>query len=230
VGEADLTLTLPDSNDKIPLDVDMISFTISRTDTVKAIDVRTKAAPIKVTGHILRQLGNSLGISFVGLDEAMARATLDNPRHTDTWTQDWSNEWLSIRFGFQAASYYVDDASKGYREIKSFAAIGIEWKPTEIGPTYRETPITPPKGYEHVSMSIPSSDLVRKAQTSDDPALAHLRYTDEKQRQVITSTMAETVTKPQATPTSYPSTPWSIVIVLIVAAGGLLWVLLKRLS
>ncbi len=230
VGKADLTLTLPDSNENIPLDVDMISFTISRTNTVKSIDVRTMVAPVKQTGDSLRQLAKSLGISFAGLDEAMTRATLENPRHTDTWTQDWSNEWLSIRFGFQAASYYVDDASKGYREIKSYAAIGIEWKPTEIGPTYRETPIMPPEGYDHVSMEIPSSDLVIKAQTLESPALAHLRYSDEGQRQTIIATAADTVPKLQSEPKQSPSTRLSIIMVLIVAACGLLWFLLKRRS
>ncbi len=208
----------------------MISFTISRTDTVKAIDVRTKAAPIKVTGNILRQLGNSLGISFVGLDEAMARATLNNPRHTDTWTQDWSNEWLSIRFGFQAASYYVDDASKGYREMRAYAAIGIEWTPTEIGPTYRVTPIMPPKGYEHVSMDIPNSDLVLKAQISDSPSLAHLRYPNEEQRKTIIATATDTKPNGLSSLVRWPIIMGSIVVVLIVAACVLLWLLLKRRS
>lgn len=228
VGKADLMISLPGSNESVLLDADMISFTISRTDTVKAIDIRTMVAPVNKTGETLRQLASSLGISFVGLDEAMARSTPDNPKHTDTWTQDWSNEWLSIRFGFQAVTYFLDDASKGYREMKSYAVLGIEWKPTEIGPTYRETPITPPQGYEHISMAIPSSDLVRKAQTSDSPALAHLRYSDEKLRQAIIATTAVAAPKLQPPPTPSASTPWGIIAVLIFVTLGLLWLLLKQ--
>ena len=204
----------------IPLDVDMISFTISRTDTVKEIFIQTKVASVQQTGSTLSQLANSLGIRLAGLDEAMARATLENPRHMDTWTQDCSNELSSIRFGFQAASYYVHDASKGYREMRAYAAIGIEWTPTEIGPTYRVTPIMPPQGYEHVSMDIPNSDLVLMAQTSDSPSLAHLRYADEQQRKAIIAAANDTPQK--------ASISWEIIVVLILAATGLVWLLVKK--
>lgn len=175
------------------------------------------------------------------------RATPDNPKWSDVWTQDWANDWLSIRLAFQPLTYFLDDASKGYREMKSHAVLTIEWKPTEIGPTYREKPITPPKGYEHVSMDMPGSDLVKKAQTSDDPSLAHLRYSDEKQRQAILATTPDPVPKPrtkqpsaqkkapETKPTTTPSseeptssTPLRIIVVLIVAATGLLWLLVKK--
>ena len=131
--------------------------------------------------------------------------------------------------------------------MKSHAVLTIEWKPTEIGPTYREKPITPPKGYEHVSMDMPGSDLVKKAQASDDPSLAHLRYPDESQRKAILATTSDQVPKPQmkpplaqkkaseskpTTPREEPasSTPWSIIVVLIVVGCGLLRLLLKRRS
>lgn len=245
VGKADAILLMPSSNLKTMLDVEMMSFTISRHDTVKRIDIRTTAAPVKQTGDLLRQLAGALGIGLQGLNEALARATPDNPKWSDVWTQDWANDWLSIRLAFQPLTYFLDDASKGYREMKSHAVLTIEWKPTEIGPTYREKPVTPPKGYEHVSMDIPGSDLVKKAQTSDDPSLAHLRYPDEKQRQVILATTPDPVpkprtkqpsaqkkaaeTKPAPAPSEAPasSTPWALVAVLIVAAIGLLWLLLK---
>jgi hypothetical protein len=247
VGKSDLTLLLPPTNSATLLDVAMMSFTISRHDTVKRIDIRTTAAPVKQTGDLLRQLAGALGVGLQGLDEALARATPSNPKWSDVWTQDWANDWLSIRLGFQPLTYFLDDASNGYREMKSHAVLTIEWKPTEIGPTYREKPITQPKGYEHVSMEMPGSDLVKKAQTSDDPSLAHLRYPDEKQRQAILATTPDPVPKPQTTPPSAQkqaseskpttpreepaaSTPWSIIVVLIVAAGGLLWLLLKRRS
>lgn len=46
-------------------------------------------------------------------------------------------------------------------------------------------------------MEMPDSDLVKKAQTSNDPALAHLRYPDEKQRQAILATKPDPVPKPR---------------------------------
>jgi hypothetical protein len=246
VGKSALTLVFPTSDQSVLLDVAMMSFTISRHDTVKRIDIRTTAATVNQTGDLLRQLAGALGVVLQGLDEALARATPSNPKWSDVWTQDWANDWLAIRLGFQPLTYFLDDASKGYREMKSHAVLTIEWKPTEIGPTYREKPITPPKGYEHVSMEMPGSDLVKKAQTSSDPALAHLRYPDEKQRQAILATTPDPVPKPRMTqpspqkkaseskpapaPSEVPtsSTPWSIIVVLIVAAIGLLWLLVKK--
>lgn len=249
VGKSDLTLILPSDGHSVLLDVAMMSFTISRHDTVKRIDIRTTAAPVTQTGDLLRQLAGALGVGLQGLDEALARATPDNPKWSDVWTQDWANDWLSIRLAFQPLTYFLEDASKGYREMKSHAVLTIEWKPTEIGPTYREKPVTPPKGYEHVSMDMPGSDLVKKAQASDDPSLAHLRYPDEKQRQTILATTPDPLPKPRTKqpsaqkkePETKPttsisseetpsSTPWSVLAVLIVAAIGLLWLLLKRRS
>ena len=197
VGKSTIGVTVPPSAQRIQMDVEMASFAISRHDTVKRINIRTTAAPVKQTGDVLRQLAGALGFGLQGLDEALARATPGNPKWSDVWTQDWANDWLSVRLGFQPLTYFLDDASKGYREMKSHAVITIEWKPTEIGPTYRENPIAPPKGYEHVSMEMPDSDLVKKAQTSNDPALAHLRYPDEKQRQAILATKPDPVPKPR---------------------------------
>ena len=246
VGKSDVTLVVPPSDRGVQLEVEMMSFKVSRYDTLKGIDIRTAAAPVKQTGGVLRQLASSLGVSLQGLDEAIARATPANPESSETWTQDWANEWLSIRLAFQPLTYFQDDASNGYREMKSHAVLSIEWKPTEVDPTYREKPIAPPRGYEHVSMEIPGSDLVKKAQTTDDPALAHLRYPDEKQRQAILATPPQTVPEPrtkqpapakkalEAKPTPSPndepasSTPWSTIAVLIVAATGLLGLLLKK--
>lgn len=230
VGKADLMLSLPSSSGEIPLDVEYISFRITRTETVRGIDLQTKVASPQQTGEVLRRLAQSIGLRLTGLDEALTRTTLDTPKRLDPWTQDWSNEWLSIRFGLQPILSFINDASKGYREVRCYAVLGINWKPTEIGPTYRETRITPPKGYEHVSMDIPNSDLVKKAQASDDPSLAHLRYADEKTRQAIIESVAETVVKRQPAHKTSLLTPWSIIVVLTVAATGLLWFLLKRRS
>jgi cobalamin biosynthesis Mg chelatase CobN len=91
-------------------------------------------------------------------------------------------------------------------------------------------------------MEIPSSDVVKKAQSSDDPSLAHLRHRDEKIRQAIlesrprsTQTSAlkkvsETSTSPTQSEEQASTTPWSVIVVSIVAALGLVWLWLKRRS
>lgn len=181
VGKADIRLKLPGVNQFVPFGVDSVSFSIDKNDAVTRIDIMTPGMPVEQAGAMINELVRSLNSVPQGLDEALARAAIDNPKWAHaTWTQDWSNEWASGRIGFEPLTYYVNDASKGYLEMKAIVHVGIKWNKTEIGPTYRETPVTPPKGYEHISMEIPSSDVVKKAQSSDDPSLAHLRHRDEK--------------------------------------------------
>jgi hypothetical protein len=226
----------------------MVSFGVNKNDAIVRIDIRTNPLALVHADKLLEQLAQSMNIAPQGLNQAVQRAKPTNPKWSDVWTQDWANDWAKVHFVLQPMTYFLDDATKGYREMKALVHLTIEWKPTEIGPTYREKPITPPKGYEHVSMDMPGSDLVKKAQTSNDPSLAHLRYSDEKQRQAILTITPDPVPKPRAkqpsaeraTPETKPgpspseaptpSTPWIIIVVVIVAALGLLWLLLKRRS
>lgn len=240
VGKSDIELLLPPTNQAVILDVEIVSFEISIYDTVKCIDIRTIAAPVEQTGIVLRQLASALGMKPRGLEEALKRATPENPKWFDVWTQDWSNDWCSVRLGFQPLTYFLADASKGYREMKSHVVMSITWKPTEVGPTYRRKPVTPPEGYEYVSMDMPGSDLVRLAQTTDSPALAHLRYPTESQRQAIISApvqavpnLIETLQDPKATPQSaegnQPATSrWLLWIAFAAAVIGLLCLTLKK--
>jgi hypothetical protein len=243
VGKADIRLKLPGVNQFVPFGVDSVSFSIDKNDAVTRIDIMTPGMPVEQAGAMINELVRSLNSVPQGLDEALARATIDNPKWAHaTWTQDWSNEWASGRIGFEPLTYYVNDASKGYLEMKAIVHVGIKWNKTEIGPTYRETPVTPPKGYEHISMEIPSSDVVKKAQSSDDPSLAHLRHRDEKIRQAILESrprstqasalkkVSETSTSPTQSEEQASTTPWSVIVVSIVAALGLVWLWLRRRS
>jgi len=218
VGKADIRLKLPGASQPVPLGVDSMDFSIDKYDAVTRIDIITSAMPVEQAGAMIKEVVRSLNSVPQGLDEALARATLDNPNWSDTWTQDWSNEWARGRIGFEPLTYFVNDASKGYRQMKAIVHLDISWSKTEIGPTFRETPVTPPKGYEHISMEIPSSDVVKRAQSSDDPSLAHLRHRDEKKRQVILGIAPES------------NTPWGVIVVSVVAALGLVWLWRRRRS
>lgn len=219
VGKADIRLKLPDANQFVSFGVDSVEFSSNKYDAVTRIDIMTPGMPVEQAGAMIKELVRSLNSVPRGLDEALARATIDNPKWVDaTWTQDWSNEWASGRIGFEPLTYFVNDASKGYLEMKAIVHVGIKWNKTEIGPTYRETPVTPPKGYEHISMEIPSSDVVKRAQSSDDPSLAHLRHRDEKKRQAILGITPES------------NTPWGVIVVSVVAALGLVWLWRRRRS
>lgn len=242
VGKADFRLKLPAASQFVSFGVDSFSFTVNKYDAVTRINIMTQGMPVEQAGAIIKELAQSFNSVPQGLDEALARATLDNPKWSDTWTQNWSNDWARVRIGFEPLTYYVNDASKGYIEMKAIVHVGISWNKTEIGPTYRVTPVTPPKGYEHISMEIPSSDVVKKAQSSDDPSLAHLRHRDEKKRQAILESrprstqasalkkVSETSTSPTQSEGQKSTTPWSVIVVSIVAALGLVWLWLRRRS
>ena len=219
VGKADIRLNLPGASQPVLLGVNSVDMSINKYDAVTRIDIMTPGMPVEQAGAMIKELVRSLNSVPQGLDEALARATIDNPKWADaTWTQDWSNEWARVRIGFEPLTYFVNDASKGYREMKAIVHLTISWNKTEIGPTFRETPVMPPKGYEHISMEIPSSDVVKKAQSSDDPSLAHLRHRDEKKRQAISGITPES------------NTPWSVIAVSIIAALGLVWLWRRRRS
>jgi len=243
VGKADIRLNLPGASQPVLLGVNSVDMSINKYDAVKRIDIMTPGMPVEQAGAMIKELVRSLNSVPQRLDEALARATIDNPKWADaTWTQDWSNEWARVRIGLEPLTYFVNDASKGYIEMKAIVHVGISWNKTEIGPTYRETPVTPPKGYEHISMEIPSSDVVKKAQSSDDPSLAHLRHRDEKKRQAILESrprstqaselkkVSETNTSPAQSEGQKSTTPWSVIVVSIVAALGLVWLWLRRRS
>ena len=219
VDKADILLKLPNANQFVSFGVNSVSFSIDKYDAVTRIQIMTPGVPVEQAGARIKELVRSLNSVPQGLDEALARATIDNPKWADaTWTQDWSNEWESGRIGFEPLTYFVNDASKGYIEMKAIVHLTISWNKTEIGPTFRETPVMPPKGYEHISMEIPSSDVVKKAQSSDDPSLAHLRHRDEEKRQAISGITPES------------NTPWSVIAVSIIAALGLVWLWRRRRS
>jgi hypothetical protein len=219
VGKADIRLKLPDANQFVSFGVNSVDISSNKYDAVTRIDIMTPGMPVEQAGAMIKELVRSLNSVPQGLDEALARATIDNPKWAyATWTQDWSNDWARVRIGFEPLTYLVNDASKGYIEMKAIVHLTISWNKTEIGPTYRETPVTPPKGYEHISMEIPSSDVVKKAQSSDDPSLAHLRHRDEKKRQAILGITPES------------NTPWRAIVVSVVAALGLVWLWRRRRS
>ena len=243
VGKADIRLNLPGASQPVLLGVNSVDMSINKYDAVTRIDIMTPGMPVEQAGAMIKELVRSLNSVPQRLDEALARATIDNPKWADaTWTQDWSNEWARVRIGFEPLTYYVNDASKGCREMKAIVHLTISWNETEIGPTFRETPVMPPKGYEHISMEIPSSDVVKKAQSSDDPSLAHLRHRDEEKRQAVlesrprsTQTSAlkkvsETSTSPTQSEEQASTTPWSVIVVSIVAALGLVWLWFRRRS
>ena len=227
VGKSEITLLLPSTQKSLIINVTNISFDISKYDTVMRIDIRRQADSVEDAGHTLREIMSAAGITPEGLDETLLRATRKNPHWEQVWTQDWENEWLKIHIGFKPYETFLDDAAKGYRGMDADVVLTLEWKQKEKGFIFRTKPIMPPKGYEHVSMDIPNSDLVKAAQISDSPALAHLRYPEEAQRKAILN--AKPIPTPNMEVLKSPSTQKPVSIVPVPAPNQswawLMWLL-----
>ncbi|MFM2212151.1 MAG: hypothetical protein RL639_1345, partial [Verrucomicrobiota bacterium] len=109
VDKADILLKLPNANQFVSFGVNSVSFSIDKYDAVTRIQIMTPGVPVEQAGAMIKELVRSLNSVPQGLDEALARATIDNPKWPDaTWTQDWSNEWASGRIGFEPLTYFVN--------------------------------------------------------------------------------------------------------------------------
>lgn len=175
VDSASLRLEFPNGTGPVIIDVSHVSFAVDRKDRIRRMELSTEAKGVAAAADDLRRLGAVLRLDLDGLDAAVLRAEPSNPRWPDTWTQVWSGKRATARLAFQPMTYFSSDATKGHREMRAIAHFTFEWEQTEIGPTFRRDPIQPPKGYEHVSMEVPNSALLKRVQGSTDPAYAHLQ-------------------------------------------------------
>lgn len=175
IDGAHLSFAFPDGKSSGAVDVRHVSFAVDRRDRIRRIDMRTPAVSVQEAVEVLNRLGAALGMTLAGLEQAIARATPNNPNWSDPWTQDWKNSWADARLGLEPMTYFSNDASTGHRNMRAIVHFTFEWKSSEVGPTYRREPIQPPKGYEHVSMEIPTQELLERVQGSTDPAYAHLQ-------------------------------------------------------
>jgi hypothetical protein len=175
IDQASLSFALPEGKSTGVVDVRHASFAVDRRDRIRRIEISTPAVSVQEAVDILSRLGAALGITLTGLQEAMARATPNNPKWSEPWIQDWSNPWADARLGFEPMTYFSNDTSTGNREMRAIVHFTFEWKSNEVGPTFRRVPIQAPKGYEHVSMEIPNHELLKRVHGSSDPAYAHLQ-------------------------------------------------------
>lgn len=171
----------------VPFDASMIGFYINKFDNVSRLDTYTRIMPIPDAVSTMKQLASSINLRLEGLEKDFPVDAADKrvPRVGTTWTQDYKTDWATIRLALEATSTFHFLKVSLFQRPGARVHIAVEWNPTQPGYVMREVPIVPPKGFEYVSMEIPKSDLVVKAQTSDSPALAHLRYKDEVTRMAI---------------------------------------------
>ncbi len=241
IGKSTFTITLPAAKNRLTLDVKSASFDISKYDTITRLDIRCMTSSVESAGTLLREITRALGLEPLSLNDALKRTTPSDPHWPEGWTLQWENEWAKGQLSLDPQNCFIDDPSRGYREMKADVLVFVKWKQTEKGFIFRTKPIMPPKGYEDVSMDIPNSDLVKAAQLSDSSALAHLRYPDEAQRKAILDAKPIPIPKieqpnklelkkPIIASHDKPESPSMLVWLLVVIAAtvGAVWVFLRK--
>lgn len=239
IGESELELWLPNAHAPIHYAAEFAVFRVDKYDRVTLIELSTAATSVAEAEKTLKDLANALGMKLEGFDEAVARTTTDNSRRLETWAQTHRTEWARAFIGYRPQAYFSRDESTGNREMRAIVNFSFEWEPTEIGPTFRTTPIQPPKGYEYLTMEIPGSDLMARVQGSTDPAYAHLQIepapsaapapSATEAPRAPTITHSEPITAPPApvAPSTKSSNPlwW---IVGAIAALGIVVLVVRR--
>jgi len=132
----------------------------------------------------------------------------------------WGRRWRSAD-GTRSVKYYFRHTMQDARPLTISISIELHWPGRKRG--FRETPIKPPAGYEHVDISFDET----YGGTATTPLPPAPKATDVPTGPRSPSEVREkAIEPPHGVPSS--STPWSIIVVLIVAAIGLLWLLVKK--
>lgn len=134
----------------------------------------------------------------------------------------WGRRWRSAD-GNRSVKYYFRHTMQDARPLTISISIELRWPGRKRG--FRETPIKPPAGYEHVDISF--DETYGGTATTPLPTVPKTTVSPTAPRSPSEPTQ-KAVERANEAPTA--STPWSIIVVLIVAGCGLLWLLFKRRS
>gem|GEM_PF-4043169 len=191
-------------------------FNIANNEQVNVIrgvvgDAWTKAEAFEKT----RELEAALGGDVTALKQWI------NSYPTSSETGDlWGRRWRSPD-GTRSVKYYFRHTMQDAKPLTISVSIELYWPGRKRG--FRETPLKPPAGYEHVDISFDET-YGGTAATPSPPAQkttlapAAPRSQSEPTKKAVGRPIEEPAT----------ATPWSIIVVLIVATTGLLWLLVKK--
>ncbi len=175
VGEAIVTLIREQHAGLLALHVQRIEFNVTRHETITWMTLRCMTVSVPDAEKVIKEAMDFFATAPAGLEEAIAQITPLNPKWSKVWTQDLQCDGFDVRLSLNPQSYYSDDPASGYRNMRADVVFSFVWREKEIGPTFRKKKIVPPQGYEHISMEIPTTDLLRKIQGSVDPSYSHLQ-------------------------------------------------------
>lgn len=194
------------------------SFDIANNEQVNVIrgvvdEAWTKAEAFEKTRELEAALGG---------DVARLKQWIDSYPSPSETGDLWGRRWRSAD-GIRSVKYYFRHTMQDSRPLTISVSIEIHWPGRKWG--FRETPLKPPAGYEHVDISFDetyggtaTTPLPPEPKTTVLP-IAPRSPSEPNEKAVELLSEAPTT-----------STPWRIIVMLIVAAGGLLWLLFKRRS
>lgn len=203
---------------QIPVIKAIWSFDIANNDQINVIrgiveDAWTKTEAFEKT----RELESALGG-----DVAALKQWIDSYPSPSESGDLWGRRWRSAD-GTRSVKYYFRHSMQDARPLTISISIELHWPGRKRG--FRETPLKPPAGYEHVDISFDETYGGTATTPLPPEPKATSAPTDPRSPSEVKEKAIE---PPNGVPTS--STPWSVIVVLIVAAIGLLWLLLKRRS
>ncbi len=192
------------------------SFDVANNEQINVIrgvvdDAWTKAEAFEKT----RELESALGGDVTRLKQWID--SYPSPSESgDLWGRRWRSE-----DGTRSVKYYFRHSMQDARPLTISISIELHWPGRKRG--FRETPLKPPAGYEHVDISFDET----YGGTADTPLPPEPKATAAPTGPRSPSEVREKAIEQPNGP-SASSTPWSIIVVLILAALGLLWLLLKK--
>lgn len=191
-------------------------FSIANNEQVNVIrgvvdEAWTKAEAFEKT----RELESALGGDIAALKQWID--SYPSPSETGDL---WGRRWRSAD-GTRSVKYYFRHTMQDARPLTISISIELHWPGRKRG--FRETPIKPPAGYEHVDISFDET----YGGTATTPLPPEPKTTVPPTGPLSPSDVREKAIKQPNGP-SASSTPWSIIVVLILAALGLPWLLVKN--
>jgi len=191
-------------------------FSIANNDQVNVIrgvvqEAWTKAEAFEKTRELEAALGG---------DVAALKQWIDSYPSPSETGDLWGRRWRSAD-GTRSVKYYFRHTMQDARPLTISISTELYWPGRKRG--FRETPLKPPAGYEHVDISFDETYggtaatlLPPEQKTTLAPAAPR--------------SQSEPTKKADGRPSEEPATatPWSFIVVLIAAATGLLWLLVKK--
>lgn len=183
-------------------------FSIANNDQINVIRGVVDEAWTKVEAYEkTRELESALGGDVTRLKQ-----WIDSYPSPSESGDLWGRRWRSAD-GTRSVKYYFRHSMQDARPLTISISIELHWPGRKRG--FRETPLKPPAGYEHVDISFDET----YGGTATTPLPPEPKATAAPTDPCSPSEARKKAIEPH----SGASTPWSIIVVLIMAAIGLLW-------